>query len=317
MHNCTEACGIIAPLDTLALFEEYCPSDVTDVKSVHLPNYYARNLSIDCAGWRPGIVVQEDSFLMTQRELLLLMLAFANIKQHDNQFETINIPLVELCRLAGAELDGTKDYIEWMSAIRRLATRTLNYVEDGRSAVFCPYFSMCRVDVATKIVTLKLNPDLAPYFLCLDKNKTIFLYGFMRQLSSIHTCLFYLLCSSSKTGEYDLTVSMEHLKAVHGFKGETKHFVSDILLPCIYELNQKTDLAVKIAYMKHARTISGIRFVINAKSKKEMKQLGIAPTNPKVCRGAKRLTVTEKQTVLISPDAEKKKKEIGIGRFVS
>lgn len=308
--------GSLDQADTSAFFEEYCPSDVTDMKSVHLPNYYARNLSITSAAWKPGIVVHQDSFLMTRRELLILTLAFANIKQHDNQFEAIHIPLVELCRLAGADLDGTKDYVAWMNTIRRLATRTLNYVEDGRTAVFCPYFSMCCVDVVSKMVTLKLNSDLAPYFLSLDKNKTIFLYGFMRQLSTINTCLFYLLCSSSKTGEYDLTVSIEHLKAAHGFKGETKHFVSDVLLPCIYEINQRTDLSIKLAYIKHGRTISGVRFAINAKSKKEMKALGISPTNRKSVRGSKRLSVAEKQTVLLMPN-EQKKKEIGIGRFAS
>jgi hypothetical protein len=47
-----------------------------------------------------------------------------------------------------------------------------------------------------------------------------------------------------------------------------------------------------------------------------MKALGISPTNRKSVRGSKRLSVAEKQTVLLMPN-EQKKKEIGIGRFAS
>lgn len=315
MKQDTQKYDVPYPPDPSALFAEYDSSaEATATKSVHVPNYYARNLSIDCSGCGSRIEVQEDSFLMTRRELVLLTFAFANIKQHDNQFEAINIPLIELCRLAGSDLDGAKDYAEWVYTIRRLATRTLNYVEDDHAICFSPYFSTCRVDRKTKIVTLKLNPDLAPYFLCLDRNKTIFLYGYLRQLSSVNSCLFYLLCASSKTGEYDLTVSIEHLKAAHGFKGETKHFLSDVLLPSIYEINHRTDLSVSIAYVKQGRSISAIRFVIGSKSKKDMQKLGIAPTNEKVPRGAKRLTAAEKETVFASI---KGNREINIGRLQS
>lgn len=315
MSDTSIDCESVRNVDPAAFFEEYRPSDVGDVKSVHLPNHYVRNLSIDCTPWKSGIVVQEGSFLMTRNELLLLTLAFANIKQHDNRFEAINIPLVDLCRLAGAEIDGANDYVSWINTVRRLATRTLSYVEDGHAAVFCPYFSMCRVDIATKMVTLRLNSDLAPYFLSLDKNKTIFLYGFIRQLSSINACLLYLLCSSSRDGGYNLSVSLDHLKAAHGFKGETKHFISDILLPGIHEINQKTDITVNLAYMKQGRSITGICFASTPKSKKDMNELGINPENKKTARSAKRLSADEKQAIFSMPT--KKRKEIVIGRSIS
>lgn len=295
--------------------EEYNTACISDSKSVHLPNYYVRNLSIANASWGPGIAIQEDSYLMTRNEFLLLTFAFANIKRQDQQFEAVVIPLVELCRLAGYSLKGSTDYHAWGKTIRRLATRTLNYVENGESAVFCPYFSTCRIDMKTKMVTLKLNPELAPYFLCLEKHKTIFLYGYLRQLNTINTCLFYLLCSSARSMGHNLVVDMEHLKMSHGYRGDTRHFLSDVLLPSIHEINLRTDLFVTLEYLRTIRSITAVRFFIRQKSSQEIKELNISPENKRIS-GRPKLSPEEKAKILVKSNA-KTARDIHVGGYIS
>lgn len=283
-----------------------------DNKSVHLPNYFVRNFSIASPDWgRRNVVIQEDSFLMTMNEFILLTFAFANIQQQDNQFEVVRIPLIELCRLVGGNLAGSSDYNYWAKTIRMLSTRTLNYVEDGRCVVFSPYFSTCRLDVVSKVVTLKLNSDLAPYFLGLDRNKTIFLYGFLRQLNTINAGLLYLLCSSARTGKYSLLVNLEHLKKSHGYKSDTKHYISDVILPCLHEINNRTDLNVSIEYSKQGRMIEGIRFVTKTKSPEEMAKMNISPDNKRI-RGRKRLTSEDRRALFIT-SPKTKRRDILIG----
>lgn len=283
-----------------------------DNKSVHLPNYYVRAFSIGAASFDQGVNVQDESLEMTRNELLLLMLAFANIKKEDDCFKPIHIPLVELCRRVGAELTGSSNYNAWAKTILRLASRLMIFVDENEVVTFCPYFSTCRLDPRNKMVTLKINSDLSNIFLNVCRDKTVFQFGYLRQLSSSNAMLFYLLCSSARIGNYSLLVNMEHLKRTHGYAGETKHFVSDVLLPGLYEINEKTNLKVSLEYARKGRTINAIRLFVGEKNTAEMLAAKVGPENKRQAR-TKRLAPEQKKSLFLSDSQGPKQREIVIG----
>ena len=283
-----------------------------DNKSVHLPNYYVRFFSIGAASIDPGVNVQDESLEMTRNELLLLMLTFANIKKEDDCFKPIHIPLVDLCRRVGVELSGSTDYRAWAKTILRLASRLMIFVDENEVITFCPYFSTCRLDPRDKMVTMKINPDLSHIFLNVCRDKTVFQFGYLRQLSSSNTMLFYLLCSSARIGNYSLLVNMEHLKRTHGYAGETKHFISDVLLPGLYEINEKTNLKVSLEYARSGRAINAVRLFVGEKTTSEMLLAKVGPENKRQAR-VKRLTQEQKKSLFLDDSERPKQKEIMIG----
>ena len=249
---------------------------VDDYKSVHVPNCFARGMTVASLSWHKNIHIREDSFIMTRNEFLVLWLAFANIQQEDDHFREIKIPLVELCRFLGAELKGSANYEAWINTIHRLTARTLNYVYSLNGVIsFAPYFSMCRVDPATKVVHIKLNPELAPFFLHLKDHKTVMLCGYMRQFSSIDACLLYLLAASIRHGNFRLDVPLTHLKGMLGFGGDTKRFTNDVLLPAVNEINKRSDITIALQYTKEGREIASVNFYVQNKSKQLMREMGI------------------------------------------
>jgi hypothetical protein len=283
-----------------------------DNKSVHLPNYYVRLFSIGAASIDPGVSVQDESLEMSRNELLLLMLTFANIKKEDDCFKPIQIPLVDLCRRVGAELGGSSNYATWARTIRRLASRLMIFVDENEVVTFCPYFSTCRLNPRDKMVTMKLNSDLSHIFLNVCRDKTIFQFGYLRQLSSSNAMLFYLLGSSARIGDYSLLVNLEHLKRTHGYAGETKHFISDVLLPCLYEINDKTNLNITLEYVREGRSIYAIKLFVDEKTPAEMLAAQIGPENKRQAR-IKRLTPELKKTLFASGSNKPRQREIAIG----
>lgn len=273
---------------------------VISEKSVHLPNHYARYFSL--YSWNPCVQVSDSVFVMTRNEFLILALAFANIKQHDYGFEPIAIPLTELCKIFGLKLSGSTDYKAWAKTIYRLSSRRVIYVENQKSIVMCPYFSTCVLDFETKIVTLKLNPDLSQYFLHLEKNKTIFNFGFLRQMSSVSSMLLYILCASTKKGDYTLYNTLDHLKKRLGYSGANKFFIADVLIPAIYEINQISDLNVKIQFIRRNRAITAVRFFVSCKSAIEMEEKGISSSNIK--RQKLSAPITEMRSAVVDQDCE-------------
>lgn len=270
-------------------------------KSIHTPNHFSRHVSL--YSWMSGIHIQEMSYLMSRNEYLLLMLAFANIKQDDDKFAPIVLPLKELCKLLGANLGGSTDYKAWAKTICHLSFRGVVYVKNNSYMAACPYFSLCAIDTETQTVTMELNPNLAPYFLHLEKNKTIFNFGYIRQLSSANVMRLYTTCASMRNGDYAFYDSIEHLKQIHGYKGETKVFLRDVLVPGLFEINTTTDLTIKAQYVYEGKSISGVRFIAGTKSDAEMRRCNISVNNDR----RKKITASHadmRQAVLIPRDME-------------
>ncbi len=258
-------------------FESRCLNIiVNDNKSIHMANSFSRYSCGFEEPDQPGILFFKESNRMSKRELLLLHFALANIAEEDQIFRPIVISLRELCKSLHVTLGGNNDYKGWYQAIFSLSRRRLVCLQSGRFVMSSPYFSTCAIDLKTKQVMLKLNSDLSQYFLNIYKNKTVFKFGYYRQLNSTHSMDFYRLCSSMKNGNRPFLTSIEYLKMKSGSGQDTKHFLSDVLIPAIYEINAVTDLSIQIQYVRTGRQITDVRFFVREKTAAEQEEMGIS-----------------------------------------
>lgn len=269
-------------------------------KCLNLPNHFTRFMSL--LSWSPDIEVDPRSLVMSRREYLVLMYAFNNIKTTNDRFDVIEIPLHELCALLGIQLQGSKDYQEWRKLIDCLGYRRVTYITKSRSYVVCPYFSYCELNAFTNVIRLKLNQELAPYFINLTKNKTIFNFGYLTQLSSAYTMRIYTLCASMRTGGYNFNADVSYLQKIIGHTGKFNDFMRDVLMPNLYEINRISDLHIRLQYVKSGRSVQSIRFFVRGKTEEEQENAGISPFKKKEKRPY--VSSTEmRQTLLLPPDA--------------
>ena len=150
------------------------------------------------------------------------------------------------------------------NACTRLAGTTFRLTFSPSHIRVYPIFAM--VEYREGIISAKLNQELKPYYLQIQKEFTLRYIPEFRALSKIHSQQVYRLLASW-AGKRVVEIPIEQLhEQTNAAKTQRKNFNEfslKILLPAEKEINEKTTLKFHWEAIKQGRKVTAIRFIFD------------------------------------------------------
>ena len=237
-------------------------TDVTDNKSLHLPNSFVRSLVLTSC--------------ITRNILLLMMYLLARITRDTKSLDAICISLRELAYDLGIKLTGGVNY---QSMINMLHCAESAYVQAASADVDTErvlLFRECKCSPEEKTVSLQLDKIWEQVFLEVGAHKTVVYWGYLKQLFSPLAIWLYLVCASVKVGDYVLQYKVTHMKHLCGQGTDTVGEFTERLIKAMYEINAKTDVSGALYFVRKGHKIVAVQIKGKAKDKVEMCNAGIS-----------------------------------------
>lgn len=237
-------------------------TDVTDNKSLHLPNSFVRSLILTSC--------------ITRNILLLMMYLLARITRDTKSLDTICISLRELACDLGIKLTGGVNY---QSMINMLHCAESAYVQLASADIDTErvlLFQECKCSPEEKTVSLQLDKIWEQVFLEVGARKTVVYWGYLKQLSSPLAIWLYLVCASVKVGDYVLQYKVTHMMHLCGQGTDTVGEFTERLIKAMYEINAKTDVSGALYFVRKGHKIVAVQIKGKAKDKVEMCNAGIS-----------------------------------------
>lgn len=239
----------------------YNDIESTALNSVHIANIVSEKMRTD----------QNMSLTLTQKKLIFYLISL--IQETDTDLKRTSISFSDFFKLTGVEYSGgykerlEKQLINFCSKCFWLPHPTKNM------KIVCRWLDQCVIDYDNGMIHLKLSETLKPYFLELSKKaRTIFQLGFILQFKYRYTPDVYLFVSRCKNlnAPYLLPINEAYQRFGEGkYKNLTdlKRFVLD---NAINEINEKSELAVQVDYIKNKRKTTHICFIVRKKTGEEL-----------------------------------------------
>ena len=181
---------------------------------------------------------------------------------------TLSVDL--LMSLIGLERSKNMDVIK--DALERLTTNPIvwNSLKKDRTADW----GVCTFLAGAELSRGRLRYVLNPLLVEKVQHPTLFAkiqLLVQTQFSSKYSLALYEfliddLCRAGNPVVHTVQVSLETLRHVLQFEGIYKHLNSDVLKPCVLEINTHSDLAVEYRGIKQGRAVAALLFTIERKA---------------------------------------------------
>lgn len=180
----------------------------------------------------------------------------------------------EYCKICGFSYDSGKNYEDIKATLQKLSDRSF-WLPIGEEEVLCRWLSKARTNKRSGIATVRLDEDLLPFFIDLQKDFTAYpLLDVLPMTSKYSLRLYELLKSyaSLKSWTFDADELQNLLESE--YKGNYADFNRFVLKIAIREINEHTALNVRyeIAGRGRYNKVTKIKFYIYTKSE-NMKRL--------------------------------------------
>jgi plasmid replication initiation protein len=212
---------------------------------------------------------------MTLQEARLLRLVITQIAQSDNDLQTYSCRIQDLARFLNVPANNLyRDIREVCRGLMRLN------VEIGTGNPKSPWkiwhwMSTAEYD-GNGTITLRLSDEIKQFVLDLSGWFTRYQLSNILSMRSFYSIRLYeiLKCEDNKTNcEQDYhEFTIQQFRAMLGCEkkykqiGELKKYVIE---PAAHEISEKTDILVEVEYIKTGRPITGVRFYIHDKPKRQ------------------------------------------------
>lgn len=203
---------------------------------------------------------------LNEKELHLLLLLVAQVKEDDKEFNWIEMEYDTLINRYNQSNKYSLDSVESMkNAIHKLAQKLWK----DEVGSFRHYLEKGDFDDTNRIVRLKLSDEVICFFLQLGKYKLTSKYGYIKSLRTKCAMQLYRWCNLKKNLGNAIPIKIED--AIRLFYDNEKeitanHFFNKHLNPAIQKINELTDLHVEYekikADKKDKRKITSLRFTI-------------------------------------------------------
>jgi len=145
------------------------------------------------------------------------------------------------------------------------------WLYDGKDTVeMMSWFSLCRVQLSTGDVTVRLNESLLPHLTQLKKCFTVFDFNTLLQFRSKYADRLYILCKSwqsKNTFVMEFSKLRKILNADMEIYNQFYNFKQKVLDIAVTEINADSDVFVSYqADYFHAKTVSSVTFTVQSKA---------------------------------------------------
>lgn len=209
----------------------------------------------------------------TKRQMDLIYAIISLVKPEDDEFKTYHIPykaIGEIFNPANPETEIVLKDID--KAVKGIANKAFR-MEDDKKIRYYQYVHDAEIDKEEKYIEFTLSKKVQKFYLQLQKGEyTSFLLKDILALSTTFQMnLFrWLACNSG----FDNAVPISIEDAVVHFNGkeiQTKHLIEKIDY-ALEKINQKTSINASYEKIKTGRNITSLKFTIDNKYIKKVKQ---------------------------------------------
>lgn len=206
-------------------------------------------------------IIQKAKNGMTLQEQKIVAYLITQIKHTEtdpNKYYTFDTKsFCQVCRI------DEKNYINIRRVLKKLYDR--ESIEIFENGCYCPvkWLGDYKLEPDTSKVSVQLHFRIVPYLLELKKNFTTYYFGEIAGLKNKYSLQLYELFASYAYKE-SFEIAIDELKTYLNIEGydSFKVFKRDILNKSIKEINDNTNLRVKMEEIRHGRKIAVIRFFV-------------------------------------------------------
>ena len=211
---------------------------------------------------------QYDMPLVSQK---LFITALAQVDINKKNFDYIDIGLVEFAdknNVSKNYVYNRKEFITSKALTAQILIKDLNSDSYKQKNIFG------QAEYHNGIFTFKFNEDMKPYLLDIYSkgNYFKFIKEYISQFKCKYTMKLYLLCQSN-LWKHNVTYSTDYIKEFYAIEKnkykEFKRLKERVLNPALQEINEKTNLNVKMEPIKIGRKIEKLEFIITDKKQIE------------------------------------------------
>lgn len=223
-------------------------------------------------------MIQRAKFSLSIQETRLLDFLISLVRTQDDAFREYELDLKIFCALFGIDYKNGKNRINLKNALQTLSDKSMWIEIDGEERLV-RWITKPKINKKTNKVKVRLDEDLAPYLLHLNKNFYSYQLGFTCRFTSSYSHPLYELIKSVQYNDlepYDYVIPVGDLKLRMGIlEGYEKFFNFRVraLDPAIKEINLYSDKAVQYTPIITGRTITHIRLHIESKGIEERVRL--------------------------------------------
>jgi len=216
------------------------------------------------------VVVKDNSIIQASYKLTILesRVLLSCLAKVDSSAElTVNegftVKVSEIQDLAST--DNTALYTEVKTAVNRLYDRSI--ILDGEGSeirwIHAKIFNRGQGSI-----TLYFSPQILPLISELKGNFTKYRLEWIRKFKSANSIRIYeLLVQWQSKGEREVDIDwLKHTLQLTDKYSRTNNFIQKVINPSIKEINEHSNLDVKIGYRKLGRTITHIQFKFRLKA---------------------------------------------------
>lgn len=218
-------------------------------------------------------LVQKNRFELSLTEQKTVAFICSMIKPPENgspfQLE-YDFNIRDYCKVCGIDYDNGNNYANIKATLKHLRDRSMWLTMPDGSESLCGWLAKVNTNKKSGIVKIKIDEDLAPYLFALGQRFTQYQLSNILAMKSAFSVRMYELMKSyafqkSKTFEVD---ELKRLLMVDGVKSYKNFnlFKTYVLDKALEEINELTDINVKLEPITKGKKVVQVRFTIEPKT---------------------------------------------------
>lgn len=229
------------------------------------------------------IEVEND---LTVRQLKLVLLLGSQVHELDDDLNSYTIELSKLCDLFNVDKYRPDRRNKLIEELKKIRSKTV-IVRKKKLTSITGWVDKIDIDEDTNMVNIRLSDWLHKYFINIPQdNKLIYRIENVFRLNQKNAINLYRWAYSKKGFDNTVKIKIDEAKTIfHGTDNiRTCNFINDKLKPSIEEINNKTDLIIKVKPIKAkgSRSYTSLEFSINSKDSKKIKAFHELHENEKI-----------------------------------
>lgn len=194
-------------------------------------------------------LIQKSRFSLSLQQQKIILYLISKIHPTDTEFHEYKFEIKAFCEACGIDSDGGTVYSEIKEAIKNIADKSLWVkMPDGKETLL-RWIEKASLETGTGILTIRLDNDMKPYLLQLNKNYTTCDLIYTLTFKSKYSVRLYELIKSIHYDEsqpYSKTYSVDELKKLLGAETHKtySHFKQKALDPAVAEINGISDKTI-------------------------------------------------------------------------
>lgn len=211
-------------------------------------------------------IIQKARYDLTLKEMKLFAFILSKVKPTDTKGMWYTFSFRDFFKVCGIDERSGKNYETIKQGLKKLADKSFYMQDENGIDILCRWIDKPKLDRRSGRVTVRLDEDMAQYFIGLTENFTQYALLYTLPMRSTYSMRLYeQLKSRAFTKKFDVDINELRgiLACPYGAFKDLRRRALDV---AIREINQYTDIKVQWEPVKAGNTVKAIRFKIKTKT---------------------------------------------------